>query len=399
MIEGLRRTAVPPVKRALRRMGFEVRRLTPAATARRFDGAPFGSFGGRNLLSGYRDLVKSTWRTHYWPVRVLYQLSRAYRVNIGEEAEQLLERTWRGRTLPEPLDAYIERIPRVLRKHPDLVAGSPDLDRLTLADPVELVPPAREIAETIQVYSASVETLLAELQRFGFDATTSDVLEIGCGTGLNSVFLAARGVRRTIGLDLIVRRSALRDAVMRERFRDRDLNFQLRSVDLYANDLPSEHFDLVFGTATLEHLVDIQRAFLEIHRLLRPGGLIYQDFVAWPSPIGGHALCTLDFPWGHARLTDDEVAEYMSTLRPHESALALASHREDYNRPRATSGEIADAAIRAGFAPLAWREFEDDTHRALLTAEILSDVQARFPGATSRDLLVRNAILIARKPG
>jgi hypothetical protein len=43
----------------------------------------------------------------------------------------------------------------------------------------------------------------------------------------------------------------------------------------------------------------------------------------WFGIAGRHALCTLDFPWGHLRLDDGELAEYVRRLRPHEADDAI----------------------------------------------------------------------------
>jgi SAM-dependent methyltransferase len=62
------------------------------------------------------------------------------------------------------------------------------------------------------------------------------------------------------------------------------LDVQTRAID--AERLPFEDstFDLVFGHAVLHHLPDLEAAFAELHRVLRPGGAL--AFCGEPSRYG-----------------------------------------------------------------------------------------------------------------
>src|SRR5439155_3694803 len=48
--------------------------------------------------------------------------------------------------------------------------------------------------------------------------------------------------------------------------------------------LPDASFDVVFGHAVLHHLPDLERAFCQFHRVLRPGGAL--AFAGEPSRYG-----------------------------------------------------------------------------------------------------------------
>ena len=64
------------------------------------------------------------------------------------------------------------------------------------------------------------------------------------------------------------------------------LGLEVRTVRGEAEALPfaDESFDLVFGHAVLHHIPDIDRAFAEFERVLRPGGTIV--FCGEPSRYG-----------------------------------------------------------------------------------------------------------------
>ncbi len=64
------------------------------------------------------------------------------------------------------------------------------------------------------------------------------------------------------------------------------LGLTVKSLRADAESLPfaAESFDLVLGHAVLHHLPDLERAFSEFHRVLKPGGRIV--FAGEPSRVG-----------------------------------------------------------------------------------------------------------------
>ncbi len=114
-----------------------------------------------------------------------------------------------------------------------------------------------------------------EGRRFG------DALEIGSGTGYFSLNLVQLGViERLTATDIspgMLRRLANTAA---------ELGVEVKTVATEAEELPfgDESFDLVFGHAVLHHIPDLDRAFAEFRRVLRPGGMI--AFAGEPSRYG-----------------------------------------------------------------------------------------------------------------
>ena len=106
-------------------------------------------------------------------------------------------------------------------------------------------------------------------------------LEIGAGTGYFSLNLLQTGVIKQATCTDI---SPGMLATLEQNARDLHLEVETAACD--ASELPfaDESFDLVLGHAVLHHLPDLDRAFGEFRRVLRPGGRLF--FAGEPSRYG-----------------------------------------------------------------------------------------------------------------
>jgi SAM-dependent methyltransferase len=108
------------------------------------------------------------------------------------------------------------------------------------------------------------------------------ILEIGCGTGQMSLYLA-RADRLVIGADLT--RGALQlGAAAAKRFGLKRVQFI--ETDLQHPGLRAGAFDVVYSSGVLHHTPDPPSSFARIARLVRPGGIIvvgvYNSFARIP---------------------------------------------------------------------------------------------------------------------
>ena len=114
-------------------------------------------------------------------------------------------------------------------------------------------------------------------------ATFPQALEIGCGTGYFSLNLMQAGVIdhltcTDISYGMVEALNANAERLgLRERVR-------ATRADAESLPFPDGSFDLVVGHAVLHHLPDLDRAFSEFRRVLRPGGRIV--FAGEPSRVG-----------------------------------------------------------------------------------------------------------------
>lgn len=135
------------------------------------------------------------------------------------------------------------------------------------------------VDESFEACTAPENRLL--LERLG-DVRGRKVLELGCGAGEASVYLAKRGAIVTAtdlsaGMLDVVERLAARHGV------------RIATKKAGSNDLgfPDGSFDIVYA-ANLLHHVEIRPTLAEAERVLKPGGL----FVSW-DPLAHNPLINL----------------------------------------------------------------------------------------------------------
>ncbi len=126
-----------------------------------------------------------------------------------------------------------------------------------------------------QVRGKLAKALGGEPQPFG------DALEIGAGTGYFTLNLARLGlIARPVATDISPGMLAALERTAA------GLGVAVETVEADAEALPfaDASFDLVFGHAVLHHIPDLDRAFAEFRRVLRPGGVL--AFCGEPSRYG-----------------------------------------------------------------------------------------------------------------
>ncbi|GAC1490164.1 MAG: class I SAM-dependent methyltransferase [Solirubrobacteraceae bacterium] len=171
-------------------------------------------------------------------------------------------------------------------------------------------------------------------------------LEIGAGTGYFSLNLARSGVIESATCSDISEGmlAALQTNAQR-------LGIAVRTVACDAEQLPfdDDSFDLVLGHAVLHHLPDLDRAFSEFARVLRPGGTIafagepsrHGDRLAQFPKRGAHAVSPL---WRRA------IGADAISYPPNEGQEAIDHGLEGVVDVHAFApGELAQLARIAGF--------------------------------------------------
>jgi ubiquinone/menaquinone biosynthesis C-methylase UbiE len=246
-------------------------------------------------------------------------------------------------------------------------------------------------------------------------------LEIGAGTGYFSLNLLRAGVvGEAVATDISpgmlgrLERSAA------------ELGLSVETAACEASELPFEagSFDLVFGHAVLHHLPDLDAAFREFRRVLRPGGAVafcgepshYGDRIAaWPKR-GANAVAPLwralvragprpsngngNGAWGEEDRLEQVVDVHAFTpadLAAHARAAGLEDVRVSGEELAASLFGWANRTLEASAdpeeVPWAWRVY---AYRGYLMLQRLdrSLLEPRLPAAVFYNLL-----LSARVPG
>lgn len=123
------------------------------------------------------------------------------------------------------------------------------------------------------------------------------LLELGCGTGQLSLFLASAD-RVVVGADLTRGALALGEAARRRYRLDRALFVE---TDLRSPGLKAGAFDVVYSSGALHHTPDPRASFAALARLVRPGGVVvlglYNAFARLPHRLRRAAARLTGFRW------------------------------------------------------------------------------------------------------
>ena len=140
------------------------------------------------------------------------------------------------------------------------------------------------------------------------ETSCTRMLEIGAGTGQDSVFFASHGLD-VVATDL--------SAEMVQRCRDKGLD--ARVMDFSQLDFPAESFDAVHDVNCLRHVPHAQlpAVLASIARVLRPGGLFFLGVYGNESSDEGPAE------------SDDHVPARFFSFRTDEQIVQFASESFD----------------------------------------------------------------------
>jgi SAM-dependent methyltransferase len=155
------------------------------------------------------------------------------------------------------------------------------------------------------------------------------VLEVGCSSGylLNS-FLEQEPFT-AIGADLSP------EAIAQAR---KDYGERIRFVETTPTSipLPDASVDIAYTVDTVEHLSRPKEIFLDVHRILKPGGLFLLHFGPWYGPCGAHLEDIIPFPWPQVIFSMDtllKVAARIYDSPDHKAACYWFDQETGQRRP------------------------------------------------------------------
>jgi ubiquinone/menaquinone biosynthesis C-methylase UbiE len=153
-------------------------------------------------------------------------------------------------------------------------------------------------------YALYKQYLYKANQGFPFDFYAKRILEIGCGHGGISVFLAVNGAKEVCGIDINTYHLSIASQ-FKKQIEDRlkvatPLPVLFREMNANALDFPDASIDMVVADNIFEHIMDLESMLSEISRVLTKGGqLVIPAFNSIYSKYGLHLKHGLKMPWAN----------------------------------------------------------------------------------------------------
>ncbi len=103
----------------------------------------------------------------------------------------------------------------------------------------------------------------------------------------------------------------------------------LWKMDATSLRFPDDTFDCAISISTFEHILDIEGALMELHRVLRPGGTLFLNFEPlWTSASGHHLHHFGDWsnivpPWGHLLWDSQRMEAELGPSWPGNASLTI----------------------------------------------------------------------------
>jgi SAM-dependent methyltransferase len=189
-----------------------------------------------------------------------------------------------------------------------------------------------------------VKLLEGVLERHRIDPD-SRIVEIGCHEGRLLDHLARRGFRDLRGVDF----APYHGSDLTEGRSQEGVAIDWRGFE----DADIQGCELIFSFDTFEHLAEWRLFLRRAWEGLAPGGMVYVHYNAFAGINGAHSPGTVDVPWGHVFLKEEE---HVGMVREQDPACAEENERfvvRDLNRVDLPSVNRELAALDARGSVLA----------------------------------------------
>jgi 2-polyprenyl-3-methyl-5-hydroxy-6-metoxy-1,4-benzoquinol methylase len=171
------------------------------------------------------------------------------------------------------------------------------------------------------------------------------VLEVGCGTGQLSNYLAATGMCEVIGSDMSM--NSLR---LGSKFASANdipgINFM--QMNLFRPSLQENSIDIVISNGVLHHTYDAKKAFMSVSKLVKPGGYFLVGLYNTIGRLSTDARRML------RRIIGDQALYFDSVLRrsldPEKRRAWIADQYDHPHETKHSISEVLEWFDEAGFS-------------------------------------------------
>lgn len=203
-----------------------------------------------------------------------------------------------------------------------------------------------------------------------------EVLELGCGHGGVTCYLASLGAKRAVGIDINTDNFS-HGLELASKFKG-GLPVELMEMNCMNLTFEEESFDAVYADNAFEHYDDPERVMREAYRVLRPGGfLIVPIFSSIKSKYGLHLKQGLKLPWANLFFSEEtiigamqrqarkrpELLEWYAGLNGEPRRVRDLRKHRDLND--ITHKDFLQMAARTGFDVKAFRVYPTRVGRVL----------------------------------
>lgn len=355
----------------------------------------FETSTGRSIpvYAHYRYQVKAGWR-NFRSLEMMGELQRAGRLSATES--DFFRVAIGSRTITISTDAANEAAQAIARRLPELFIpesmNDPEcpLLRTTVGDP----------QKTVRFYAEKHASMLKQLAAAKVVCIPdgASLLEIGFSSGGHSTFAFERLGLKASAIDNqyggLIGDSALHE--YNKRVLSSKVEFRQGDIT-QKTSFESESFDVIFSASVLEHVLDLEAAFAEMYRLLKPGGAIIHNYAPYFSHDGGHSFGVGDSPWAHARMSIPDFLAYIEKLRPNE-AVATRDWFSSALHQDMPQWKVQRLVAAAGFRTALWMA-KPSAKRWLrdLTPEVIRDCFTATPEIGIEDLISRSVSFVGIK--
>ncbi|MFT7071919.1 class I SAM-dependent methyltransferase [Patiriisocius sp. Uisw_017] len=277
-----------------------------------------------------------------------------------------------------------------------------------MINPVQAVitAPSREIMELkILEQKQALNRIENYLQTFSLSFIDKEILEIGTYDGSSAYAFASLGAKRVLATDIAayyinqtpggvvsveavveknVELKQTREAYAGAVSQEAASRVSFIEDDISSSAVASESMDVVVSWEVLEHITKPNDAFKEMSRILKKGGFAFHEYNPFFSVDGGHSLCTLDFPWGHARLSNEDFERYLDEFRPEQKEVSLSFFQNNLNRM--TQSHLTDCIEQNGLRIVSIIPWYSEEDQSSLSIEMLNQCKKIHPTAELVDL-------------
>jgi SAM-dependent methyltransferase len=272
----------------------------------------------------------------------------------------------------------------------------------------------QQVLKAIDNGRIAVEKVLPLIESAGKKIKSSKVLDVGCHAGGSSFALASKGTEMVTGTEFSGYKVASVDMNDQSLQSLESVNDELKRMremlaaktgmkgkvsfvddDICHSRLEHDSFDIICSWEVLEHLHDTNKAFRQMHALLKKGGIMVHEYNPFFCLNGGHSLCTLDFLWGHVRLSEPDFERYLDEIRPNEKEKALSFYKKGLNRM--TQHQLKIELEAAGFQDISILPFTKEQHLRMIDQDTLTQSRDNYPDLSLIDLCAPRVIVIANK--